>query len=209
MSTSFIASGRWLNVLFALLIAVIIFGTVHTASIRKPAAPASSAISEQEARFKATTIAAAAYKWKPITAARRPPAIQTVHVTATGYTAGVESTGKRPGMRGYGITRSGVKVRRDHVSTIAADPAVFPIGTLMYIPGYGYGIVADTGSAIKGKKIDLYFETTKQVYKQWGKRKVDVHVLKKGEGKLDESWIKELNRVVSVERTIPAHIFES
>ena len=70
-----------------------------------------------------------------------------------------------------------MKVRRDFVSTIAADPKVFPIGTLLYIPGYGYGVVADTGSAIKGNKIDLYFETTRQVYKQWGKRSVRVDVL--------------------------------
>ena len=222
--------------LLALLVAVVIVGTAHTASIRKPAAPASSAIAGQEAGPK-PPIVAAAYKSGPIMRPQRPPApqtrrsalgtaknadvkakvavihkpkpIQTVRVTATGYTAGLESTGKKPGMPGYGITRSGVKVRRDHVSTIAADPKVFPIGTLMYIPGYGYGIVADTGSAIKGNKIDLYFETTRQVYQLWGKRKVHVDVLKKGEGKLDESWLKELNRVVSVQRTIPAHIFES
>lgn len=78
--------------------------------------------------------------------------LDTVEVIATGYTAGVESTGKRPGHPQYGITYSGVKVRRDQVSTIAADPRLFPIGTLLYIPGYGYGVVADTGSAIKGKR---------------------------------------------------------
>ncbi|WP_425452277.1 3D domain-containing protein [Paenibacillus sambharensis] len=136
-------------------------------------------------------------------------AVDTVQVTATGYTAGVESTGKKPGMRGYGITYSGVKVRRDHVSTIAADPKVFPIGTLLYIPGYGYGVVADTGSAIKGRKIDLYFETTKQVFKQWGKRKVHVDVIKMGDGKLDEDWLKEINRAVSAEKTIPTEFIAS
>ena len=106
-----------------------------------------------------------------------------IEVIATGYTAGVESTGKRPGHPQYGITYSGVKVRRDQVSTIAADPKLFPIGTLLHIPGYGYGVVADTGSAIKGNRIDLYFETTRQVYEQWGKRKVHVQVLRRGSGK--------------------------
>src|SRR5690606_24522080 len=77
-------------------------------------------------------------------------------VEATGYTAGPESTGKDIGHPQYGITYSGVKVRRAHVSTIAADPDVFPIGSVLYIPDYGYGVVADTGSAIKGHKIDLY-----------------------------------------------------
>src|SRR6185312_15277556 len=78
-------------------------------------------------------------------------------VVATGYTAGIESTGKEPGHPLYGITYSGVKVKRDLYSTIAADPKVFPLGTILFIPGYGYGVVADTGSAIKGNIIDLYF----------------------------------------------------
>ena len=108
----------------------------------------------------------------PVLAPRSEQILETQKVTATGYTAGVESTGKTPKHPQYGITYSGVKVRRDKetVSTIAADPKLFPLGSILYIPGYGYGIVADTGSAIKGNKIDLYFPTTKQVYKEWGKR---------------------------------------
>jgi 3D (Asp-Asp-Asp) domain-containing protein len=132
-----------------------------------------------------------------------------LHVIATGYTAGVESTGKKPGHPQYGITYSGVKVRRDFVSTIAADPKVFPIGTLLYIPGYGYGVVADTGSAIKGNKIDLYFETRKQVFKQWGKRKVDVFILKQGRGKLTEAWLNALNDAVTAEKRIPDSLLKS
>lgn len=132
-----------------------------------------------------------------------------MQVVATGYTAGVESTGKKPGHPQYGITYSGVKVRRDFVSTIAADPKVFPIGTVLYVPGYGYGIVADTGSAIKGKKIDLYFETRKQVFKQWGKRKVTVYVLKRGNGKLTEARVTELNQAVTAEKTLPRALLES
>nr|WP_325176657.1 3D domain-containing protein [Paenibacillus alkalitolerans] len=121
---------------------------------------------------------------------------KTVDVTATGYYAGVESTGKAPGHPQYGITFSGVKVRRDLFSTIAADRKVFPIGTILHIPGYGYGVVADTGSAIKGKKIDLYFETKKQVYSQWGKKKVRVTVIRKGDGKLDEKELEMLNNLI-------------
>ena len=132
-----------------------------------------------------------------------------MQVVATGYTAGVESTGKKPGHPQYGITYSGVKVRRDFVSTIAADPKVFPIGTVLYVPGYGYGIVADTGSAIQGKKIDLYFETRKQVFKQWGKRKVTVYVLKRGNGKLTEARVTELNQAVTAEKTLPRALLES
>ncbi|WP_274652419.1 3D domain-containing protein [Paenibacillus humicola] len=132
-----------------------------------------------------------------------------VQVIATGYTAGVESTGKRPGHPLYGITYSGVKVRRGAVSTIAADPKVFPIGTLLYVPGYGYAIVADTGSAIKGRKIDLYFETKKQVFQQWGKRKVVVRVLRQGSGRLTEASLNALNEAVAAEKRLPGKRLES
>ncbi|ALS20700.1 MULTISPECIES: 3D domain-containing protein [Paenibacillus] len=117
-----------------------------------------------------------------------------VEVTATGYFAGKESTGKSPGHPEYGVTYSGMMVARDvqSFSTIAADPKVFPIGTVLYIPGYGYGIVADTGSAIKGNRIDLYFETKDQVYQEWGKKKLNVFVVKKGSGKINQSLWNQL-----------------
>ena len=95
-------------------------------------------------------------------------------VVATGYTAGVESTGKTPNHPEYGITYSGVQVKRDLYSTIAADLSVYPIGTILFIPGYGYGVVADKGGAITGNRIDLYYPTVEDVYSQWGKREVDV-----------------------------------
>ncbi|MGN7454513.1 3D domain-containing protein [Paenibacillus pasadenensis] len=125
-----------------------------------------------------------------------PAALKSISVLATGYTAGIESTGKKPGHPLYGITRSGVKVRRGEVSTIAADTKVMPIGTIVYVPGYGYGVVADTGSKIKGRRIDLYFDTTKQVYKEWGKKQVTVQVLKYGSGKLDQSTLNRLNQAM-------------
>jgi 3D (Asp-Asp-Asp) domain-containing protein len=114
-------------------------------------------------------------------------------VIATGYTAGYESTGKRPDHPQYGITYSGVKVRRDLYSTIAADKTVFPLGTVLYIPNYGYGVVADTGSAIKGNKIDLYFETVEDVYQLWGKQNIEVYVIEKGNGSLSEAVLDRLN----------------
>ncbi|QPA30529.1 3D domain-containing protein [Thermaerobacillus caldiproteolyticus] len=114
-------------------------------------------------------------------------------VVATGYTAGAESTGKSPGHPEYGITYSGVKVKRDLYSTIAADLNVFPIGTILFIPGYGYGVVADKGGAIKGNRLDLYYETVEDVYKYWGKKKVQVYIVKKGSGTLSEEELKKLN----------------
>jgi len=114
-------------------------------------------------------------------------------IVATGYTAGVESTGKEPNHPEYGITYSGVKVKRDLFSTIAADLSVFPIGTVLFIPGYGYGVVADKGGAIKGDRLDLYYDTVEDVYQEWGKKTVEVSIVKMGNGKLTEEELQALN----------------
>lgn len=123
----------------------------------------------------------------------------TVQVIATGYTAGIESTGKTPNHPAYGITYSGVPVKRDLFSTIAADLDIYPLGTIMYIPGYGYGVVADKGSAIRGQKIDLYYPTVEDVYREWGKKEVDVYIIEIGDGHLTEEKIQALNEDQSMQ----------
>ncbi|AEI45278.1 3D domain-containing protein [Paenibacillus mucilaginosus] len=157
--------------------------------------PAGSASAAEEPEAKPVSGSAAAGKKAARTNYKLFPhsgqdlkRFKAVEVTATGYYAGIESTGKEPGHPEYGVTYSGLKVTRDveSFSTIAADPSVFPIGTVLYIPGYGYGVVADTGGAIKGKRIDLYFETKDQVYREWGKKTLNVFVVKEGSGKLNE-----------------------
>ncbi|WP_425711752.1 3D domain-containing protein [Fictibacillus sp. Mic-4] len=132
---------------------------------------------------------------KPIDWSKYP----SVKVTATGYTAGVESTGKTKHHPAYGITKSGVRVKRDLFSTIAADTRIFPIGTVLWIPNYGFGVVADTGSAIKGHKIDLYYNTVKDVYRKWGKKTVTVYIIEKGKGKLTEQDLKRMNEDKSMQ----------
>lgn len=114
-------------------------------------------------------------------------------VTATGYTAGYESTGKYPESPTYGITYSGVKVKRDLYSTVAADLNVFPLGTILWIPGYGYGVVADKGGAINGDELDLYYNTVADVYSDWGKKTLDVYIIEKGKGSLTEKQLAALN----------------
>jgi len=98
-----------------------------------------------------------------------------MRVEATGYTAGYESTGKRPGDPGYGITATGAKAQR---GVVAVDPKVIPYGTQMYIPGYGYGVALDTGSAIKGNRIDLFFDTVEEA-NNWGRKWVTIQLLGK------------------------------
>lgn len=69
----------------------------------------------------------------------------------------------------------------------------------MFIPDYGYGVVADTGSAIKGNRLDLYYETVEDVYKEWGKKTLDVYVIKKGNGTITEEDLLKLNENKSMQ----------
>ncbi len=80
---------------------------------------------------------------------------------ATGYT----HTGNR--------TATGTIPKR---GTVAVDPRVIPLGSKLYIPGYGYGVAEDTGGAVKGNIIDLFFETREEAIK-WGRRNVTIYVL--------------------------------
>ena len=59
--------------------------------------------------------------------------------------------------------------------TLAADPSLYPMGTIMYIDGYGYGRVEDTGGKIKGEHIDLFFLTHRQA-QNWGRQKKRVKI---------------------------------
>ncbi len=97
-------------------------------------------------------------------------------VTATAYTSGPESTGKRPGHPAYGITATGVRAREGNGGTIAVDPERIPLGSLVYIEELGeYRIAEDTGGAIRGERIDLYMEEVKEAL-DWGVRKVRIRV---------------------------------
>lgn len=75
-------------------------------------------------------------------------------------------------LKHVGITSSGAMVRP---GSIAADTSIYPYGTVMYIPGYGYGIVEDTGGAIKGPHIDLY-RPNHWFARQWGVKSKTVKV---------------------------------
>ena len=79
---------------------------------------------------------------------------------------------------GHGITASGLKPVRnpDGISTIAVDPDVIPLGTKVYVSGYGLAIAADTGGAIKGNIIDVFLNTNEECI-SWGRRNVTVQIL--------------------------------
>lgn len=62
------------------------------------------------------------------------------------------------------------------VGTIAVDPRVIPLGTKVYISGYGFATAEDTGGAIKGNIVDLYMDT-EQACINWGRRNVTIYIL--------------------------------
>ena len=102
-----------------------------------------------------------------------------MQLEATAYCACHECCGKWPGNKWYGITATGTKAK---VGTIAVDPRVIPLGTQVYIEGlygaknYGYGSAEDTGGAIKGNIIDVYFDS-KSKCESWGRRhNVEVNI---------------------------------
>ena len=97
------------------------------------------------------------------------------NVTLTAYSAGEESTGKKKGDHGYGMTASGTRVSEGR--TIAVDPKVIPMGWWVYIEGIGFRRAEDTGGAVKGKKIDVYFDSEDYVDRFGLKRGYTVYII--------------------------------
>ncbi len=91
------------------------------------------------------------------------------YVTSTAYT---------PYCNGCsGTTATGINLRSNtDLKLIAVDPNVIPLGTKVWVEGYGNAIAGDTGGAIKGNKIDILFATKAEAY-AWGRKKVRIKVL--------------------------------
>jgi peptidoglycan DL-endopeptidase CwlO len=69
-----------------------------------------------------------------------------------------------------GTTATGVPTSP---GVVAVDPSVIPLGTHMSVPGYGEGVAADTGSAVKGRTIDVWFESCADAL-AWGRKTVTI-----------------------------------
>ncbi len=95
---------------------------------------------------------------------------KTLHVYASAYNAA--SAGRSPNDPGYGITASGQRVT---YGIVAVDPSVIPLGTKMFIPGYGYAVAGDTGGAVKGYIIDLGYPDGVAI--DWTPKWVDIQIL--------------------------------
>lgn len=120
--------------------------------------------------------------YRPVTTASRgaarttePPAQASVPAPSGGRVLTVIATAYAP-FGGPGIddvTATGAKAQ---YGIVAVDPSVIRLGTRLYIEGYGYGVAADTGGAIRGNRIDLCFDTVGEAIR-WGRRAVNVTIL--------------------------------
>jgi 3D (Asp-Asp-Asp) domain-containing protein len=118
---------------------------------------------------------------------------ETRRMLVTAYDAGPKSTGweyrfldffftpvyaygpNKGKVKEVGVTSSGKKAKK---GTIAADIKRYPYGTQMYVPGYGWGEVQDTGSAIRGDRLDVFFPKEKDAI-AWGRQYLDVTIIRK------------------------------
>jgi 3D (Asp-Asp-Asp) domain-containing protein len=99
--------------------------------------------------------------------------VRHLRMEATAYTAGFNCTGKHPDDPWYRITASGREVQH---GIVAVDRTVIPLGTRLYVAGYGFALAADVGGAIRGYKIDLFMECINDA-RRFGRRHIDVWIL--------------------------------
>ncbi|MFD9628701.1 ubiquitin-like domain-containing protein [Peribacillus muralis] len=92
-----------------------------------------------------------------------------IYVASTAYTASCKGCS--------GVTSTGVDLKSNPgAKIIAVDPSVIPLGSKVYVEGYGYAVAADKGGAIKGNRIDVFFSSKNDAYR-WGVKNVKVRVL--------------------------------
>ncbi|MBX6394938.1 MAG: G5 domain-containing protein [Alicyclobacillaceae bacterium] len=91
---------------------------------------------------------------------------------AGSFTAGSSLTVVATAYTGSGVTATGHVPQR---GTVAVDPSVIPLGTRLYIPGYGPAVADDVGGAVRGNRVDLYFPSEAEA-RAFGRRTVTVYI---------------------------------
>lgn len=106
----------------------------------------------------------------PTSETKTPASVEKeLTMTATAYTASCAGCS--------GITATGINLKANpNQKVISVDPTVIPLGSKVWVEGYGEAIAGDTGGAIKGNKIDIFIPT-KQEALNWGRKTVKVKVL--------------------------------
>lgn len=92
-----------------------------------------------------------------------------MNVEATAYTANCEGCS--------GTTSNGTNLKEiPYAKVIAVDPEVIPMGSVVYVPGYGYAVAADTGGGINGNEIDVYMQNYSDAI-NWGRKNVNITII--------------------------------
>jgi uncharacterized protein YabE (DUF348 family) len=127
-------------------------------------------LSEKELKNKQDKVVAVGTKSEPVQVASRGTENgKEIYVTSTAYTASCNGCS--------GTTATGVNLHSNPgAKVIAVDPNVIPLGSKVYVEGYGYAVASDTGGAIKGSKIDVFFPSKTDAYR-WGRKTVKIKIL--------------------------------
>lgn len=126
---------------------------------------------EREAAEKAAAEQAAKEQAQAASASTgQQPAGQTFIMESTAYSSDPADV-----LGGGTVTATGQNLLTNPMA-VAVDPNVIPLGTRLYVEGYGEAIASDTGGAIKGNIVDVHFPTYEQCV-QWGRRQVKVTIL--------------------------------
>ena len=143
-----------------------VVASISRGTDKKAAAPApkkAAAASQPAATAKKTTKTSAPAQSAPASSSRE------FYVSATAYTAFCTGCS--------GITATGINLKANPgLKVIAVDPSVIPLGSKVWVEGYGHAIAGDTGGAIKGNKIDL-FMADKSAALAFGRKQVKIKIL--------------------------------
>ncbi|MDN3439555.1 LysM peptidoglycan-binding domain-containing protein [Planococcus sp. APC 3900] len=141
--------------------------TVKGGTAAAEKAPAKTAAAPAKEKAPAPKTASAPAQKAPAAASAQSGKTMTVSATAyTAYCAGCSGT-----------TATGIDLRSNpNQKVIAVDPSVIPLGSKVWVEGYGEAIAGDTGGAIKGNKIDVFIPTQGAAL-EFGRKNITIKVL--------------------------------
>lgn len=143
---------------------------LNLSGVGQPAKNNTEAVQQETTTTSTTTKTETKTETKTTTAkSTKQNAGKTISVSATAYTASCHGCS--------GVTATGVDLNANpNAKVIAVDPSVIPLGSKVYVEGYGYATAADTGGAIKGNKIDVFIPTQDAAL-NWGRKQVNIQIL--------------------------------
>ncbi|WP_076760191.1 G5 and 3D domain-containing protein [Edaphobacillus lindanitolerans] len=144
---------------------VVAVGTRTAVAAAPKAAPSTAAAAPAAKKPAGKVVQASSSK----SAGDAPSGGKEFYVSATAYTASCNGCS--------GITSTGINLKANpNAKVIAVDPSIIPLGSKVWVEGYGYAVAGDTGGAIKGHKIDVFVSSQSEAM-NFGRKKVKIKVL--------------------------------